>query len=41
LEPPVPVAAPAAAGPEGNLIIGFNLMRAQIGFPFEKKLKII
>ena len=39
-EPPVPVAAPDVGGPDGSLIIGFNLMRAQIGFPFNRNHKL-
>ena len=33
--PPAPVVPPDAGGPDGSLIIGFNLIRAQIGLPFK------
>ena len=35
LVPPVPVVAPDVDGPDGSRIIGFNLIRAQIGLPYK------
>ena len=31
--PPVAAVAPVVAGPDGSRIMGFNLIRAQIGLP--------
>ena len=41
LVPPVPVVAPDVDGPDGSLIIGFNLIRAQIGLPCKSKSRCI